>query len=116
MDATAAASRRSASSWPTVEAHQHVSTVEPQAPPPTTQRVITTGAIAVPASIAVAHGLNDLYAAFLNPLLPRIMERLGLNIALAATLAMTLSLAASLVQPAMGHFADRYGRRTFIVM
>lgn len=93
-----------------------MSTVEPQAPPPTTQRVITTGAIAVPASIAVAHGLNDLYAAFLNPLLPRIMERLGLNIALAATLAMTLSLAASLVQPAMGHFADRYGRRTFIVV
>lgn len=93
-----------------------MSTVEPQAPPPTTARVVTTGAIAVPASIAVAHGLNDLYAAFLHPLLPRIMERLGLNIALAATLAMTLSLAASIVQPAMGHFADRYGRRTFIVM
>ena len=74
------------------------------------------GAIAVPAAIAVAHGLNDLYAAFLHPLLPRIMERLGLNIALAATLAMTLSLAASLVQPAMGHLADRYGRRTFIVL
>lgn len=74
------------------------------------------GAFVVPASIAVAHGLNDLYAGFLHPLLPRIMQRLDLNIAMAATLAMTLSLAASLVQPVMGHVADRFGRRTFVVI
>jgi FSR family fosmidomycin resistance protein-like MFS transporter len=43
------------------------------------------------------------------------MDRLGLSIALAATLAMTLSLAASLVQPVMGWLADRYGRRLFVV-
>jgi len=65
--------------------------------------------------VAVLHGLNDAYAAFLHPLLPRIMDRLGLSIALAATLAMTLSLAASLVQPVMGWLADRYGRRLFVV-
>jgi MFS transporter, FSR family, fosmidomycin resistance protein len=59
--------------------------------------------------------VNDAYSAFLHPLLPRIMGRLGLNIALAATLAMTLSLAASVVQPVMGHLADRYGRRAFVV-
>jgi FSR family fosmidomycin resistance protein-like MFS transporter len=59
--------------------------------------------------------LNDLYSAFLHPLLPRIMSKLGLNIALAAALAMTLSLAASLVQPLMGHLADRFGRRVFVV-
>lgn len=93
-----------------------MSTAEPQAAPVAPRSTAARGALAVPAAIAVAHGLNDLYAAFLHPLLPRIMERLGLNIALAATLAMTLSLAASLVQPAMGHLADRYGRRTFIVM
>ena len=78
--------------------------------------ISTRGALVLPAAIAVAHGLNDLYAAFLHPLLPRIMERLDLNIALAATLAMTLSLAASLVQPVMGHVADRFGRRTFVVL
>lgn len=78
-------------------------------------RLATGGTTAVAATIAIAHGMNDLYSAFLHPLLPRIMERLGLNIALAATLAMTLSLAASLVQPAMGHLADRYGRRVFVV-
>ena len=66
--------------------------------------------------IALAHGVNDAYAAFLSPLLPRIMEKMGLSIALAATLAMTLSLAASLLQPLMGYLADRYGRRIFIVL
>lgn len=66
--------------------------------------------------IALAHGVNDAYAAFLSPLLPRIMDRLGLSITLAATLAMTLSLAASLLQPFMGYLADRYGRRLFVVL
>lgn len=74
------------------------------------------GAVAVAGTVALLHGLNDAYAAFLHPLLPRIMARLGLSIALAATLAMTLSLAASLVQPVMGWLADRYGRRAFVVL
>lgn len=67
-------------------------------------------------AVALLHGVNDAYAAFLHPLLPRIMGKLGLSIALAATLAMTLSLAASLVQPVMGYLADRYGRRAFVVL
>jgi MFS transporter, FSR family, fosmidomycin resistance protein len=66
--------------------------------------------------LAVAHGLNDAYAAFLHPLLPRLMERLELSIALAATLAMTLSLSASLLQPVMGWFADVHGRRLLVVL
>ncbi len=72
-------------------------------------------AAGVAVTVAVLHGLNDMYAAFLHPLLPRIMDRLGLSIALAATLAMTLSLAASFVQPLMGWLADRFGRRLFVV-
>jgi FSR family fosmidomycin resistance protein-like MFS transporter len=66
--------------------------------------------------VALAHGVNDAYASFLHPLLPRIMERLGLSIALAATLAMALSLAASLLQPLMGYLSDRYGKRAFVVL
>ena len=66
--------------------------------------------------MALAHGVNDAYAAFLAPLLPRIMERLGLSIAMAATLAMALSLAASILQPLMGYLSDRYGRRIFVVL
>lgn len=66
--------------------------------------------------VALAHGLNDAYAAFLHPLLPRIMDRLGLNIALAATLATAFAVASSLVQPLAGWLADRYGRRVFVVV
>jgi FSR family fosmidomycin resistance protein-like MFS transporter len=66
--------------------------------------------------VALAHGVNDAYAAFLSPLLPRIMEKMGLSIALAATLAMTLSLGASVLQPLMGYLADRHGRRLFVVL
>jgi FSR family fosmidomycin resistance protein-like MFS transporter len=73
-------------------------------------------ALVVALGVAVAHGLNDAYAAFLHPLLPRIMDRLGLSIALAATLAMTLSLASSVLQPVMGWLADRYGHRPFVVL
>jgi len=66
--------------------------------------------------VALAHGVNDTYAAFLSPLLPRVMDKLGLSITLAATLAMTLSLAASVLQPLMGYLSDRYGRRIFVVL
>jgi MFS transporter, FSR family, fosmidomycin resistance protein len=92
-----------------------LSTVETASPPvPAPHRgVRSTAAVAV--TVAIAHGINDAYAAFLHPLLPRIMERLELSISLAASLAMTLSLAASLVQPVMGHLADRYGRRLFVI-
>jgi FSR family fosmidomycin resistance protein-like MFS transporter len=39
-----------------------------------------------------------------------------MSIALAATLAMTWSLAGSLIQPAAGYFADRYGRKLFVIV
>lgn len=73
-------------------------------------------AAGVALTVAVAHGATDAYAAFLHPLLPRLISKHGLSIALAAMLAMSLSLAASLVQPIMGHLADRYGRRLFVVL
>ncbi len=79
------------------------------------ERTVSRAAF-VAGAIALAHGVNDAYAAFLSPLLPRIMDRLGLSITLAATLAMTLSLAASILQPFMGYLADRYGRRIFVVL
>lgn len=65
--------------------------------------------------VAVAHAFNDAYAAFVAPLLPRLMDRMGLSIALAATVAMTYSVASSLLQPFLGYLADRYGRRAFLV-
>lgn len=64
--------------------------------------------------VAFAHLVTDAYNAFLPPLLPRIMDQMGLSIALAATLAMVLSISASLLQPLMGYLSDRYGRRWFV--
>jgi len=65
--------------------------------------------------VAVAHGFNDAYAAFVHPLLPRLMGRFGLTIAMAAALAMAFSLASSVLQPLLGYLADLHGRRPFLV-
>jgi FSR family fosmidomycin resistance protein-like MFS transporter len=70
----------------------------------------------VAVTIAILHGFNDAYSAFLHPLLPRIMAKLDLSITLAATLTMTLALAASLAQPALGHLADRGGQRWLVLL
>ncbi len=86
---------------------------ESAAPAPAARRA--TRAAAVAAVIAVTHGTVDGYVAFLHPLLPRIMGKLGLSIALAATLVTVLSIASSLAQPALGYLADRYGRRPYLV-
>jgi FSR family fosmidomycin resistance protein-like MFS transporter len=64
--------------------------------------------------VAFAHFITDAYNAFLPPLLPRIMDGMGLSIALAATLAMVLSISSSVLQPLMGYLADRFGRRWFV--
>lgn len=64
--------------------------------------------------LAVAHAVNDGYAAFLAPLLPRIMTKLDISIAAAAGLSMALSIASSLPQPAVGWASDRFGRRAFV--
>ena len=65
--------------------------------------------------VALAHGLNDAYAAFLHPLLPRIMDDMGLSITRTATLAVVFSIASALPQPLFGYLADRRGRRIFAV-
>lgn len=66
--------------------------------------------------VAGAHAVNDAYASFVPPLLPRIMDDLGLSIALAATLSVAYSIASALPQPLFGYLSDRYGRRAFAVL
>lgn len=79
-------------------------------------RVGLRPSLAVALAVASLHGANDAYAAFLHPLLPRIMGRLDLSIAQAAVLTMTLSIASSLAQPLLGGWSDRAGRRLMIVL
>ena len=73
-------------------------------------------AVRVGLIIATAHAVNDAYASFVPPLLPRIMDQVGLSIALAATLSVAFSIASALPQPLFGYLADRYGRRIFAVL
>lgn len=88
----------------------------PMAGPAARRDPVLRGGLAVAVGVALVHAATDGYVAFLPPLLPRIMDKLGLNIAFAASLAMTLSLATALPQPVMGSLADRFGRRRLIVI
>ena len=74
----------------------------------TTRRVVI--------AVGIAHFINDAYSSFISPLLPRLMDHLEMSIADGcASMAMTWSLAASLIQPAAGYLADRYGRKLFVI-
>lgn len=66
--------------------------------------------------VASAHAVNDAYASFVPPLLPRIMGEMGLSITLATTLAVAFSVSMALPQPFFGYLADRVGRRIFAVL
>lgn len=86
------------------------------AAPPAESRLEERSALRLAFVVAAAHALNDAYASFVPPLLPRIMGDLGISIALAATLAVAYSVASALPQPLFGYLADRYGRRVFAVL
>ncbi len=73
------------------------------------------GAVRVAIIVALAHLINDSFAAMLPPLLPRIMESMGLSIAAAAALGAASAIAIALPQPIFGYLADRFGRRIFAV-
>lgn len=85
------------------------------ASPPIDPRFAAAHGLRISAVVSLAHGVTDMYASFVPPLLPRIMNDLGLSIALAATLAVAYSIAGALPQPGFGYLADRLGRRGFAV-
>ncbi|MGY4707047.1 MFS transporter [Candidatus Bipolaricaulota sp. J31] len=65
---------------------------------------------------AVLHGLNDGYGGFLPALMPLIIERMGLSLALAGALSSARMVAASFAQPLAGHLADRLGYKAFLLL
>jgi len=67
------------------------------------------------ASIAAGHAVHDTYTAFLAPLLPTFVEKFSLTNAAAGLLAAFLQLP-SLLQPAIGHLADRTAIRWIVVL
>src|SRR5256885_7453768 len=63
-----------------------------------------------------AHFLNDFYVAFLAPLLPLVVAKFNLSLALAGLLATVLTTSAAMTQPLFGIMADRMKRRIFLVL
>ena len=66
-------------------------------------------------TIAVAHAAHDLYTSFLPALLPALIAKLSLPTAQAGTLALFLQWP-SLLQPLIGHLADRGDLRYLVIM
>jgi MFS transporter, FSR family, fosmidomycin resistance protein len=65
---------------------------------------------------ALGHFINDLYPAFLPPLLPLLVEKFQLTFTRASVLATVLSFSSSMTQPIFGYLADKLGGRTLIIL
>jgi FSR family fosmidomycin resistance protein-like MFS transporter len=88
-------------------AAEAVVTAQPQEDGPfQTERVVT---------ISAAHAVHDTYTSFLPPLLPVFIETLSLTITQAGFLTVFMQ-APSLLQPMIGHLADRVSLRYFVIL
>jgi len=68
------------------------------------------------ALLFIGHLLNDGYASFFAPLLPLLIDRLDLSLALAGVLGMIRIVINSLLQPGLGHLIDRVQRPWLVVV
>lgn len=67
-------------------------------------------------ALTFAHFTNDLYAAFLAPLLPLVVAKFSLSLALAGLLGSAFNLSSAFSQPFFGMAADRVPRPVFTVL
>jgi FSR family fosmidomycin resistance protein-like MFS transporter len=65
--------------------------------------------------LALGHFVIDLYAAFLPPLLPLLIDKFQISFTSASLLATVLSLSASMPQPVFGFLFDKLGGRKMII-
>ncbi len=68
------------------------------------------------ALLFVGHLLNDGFSHFFAPLLPLLIDRLDLSLALAGSLGTIRIVTNSLLQPGLGHLADRVQRPWLVVI
>jgi FSR family fosmidomycin resistance protein-like MFS transporter len=95
--------------------HHTMMTTQATAAQPTTalpSGAFHTGQVLV---IAVGHFVHDVFTSLLAPLLPLIIEQLGLSLTQAASLT-TFMQVPSLINPFMGLMADRVSLRWFVIM
>ena len=64
--------------------------------------------------LTTAHLANDMYAGFLNPIMPFLAAKMGFTIAIATLIMSVAQVCASLIQPIFGFFADNILKRVFI--
>lgn len=82
-----------------------------EARPVESERFQTEGVV----SVSVGHAVHDTYSAFLPPLLPVFKENLSLSNTQAGLLTVFMQ-APSLLQPFIGHLADRVSLRYFVIL
>ncbi len=75
------------------------------------ERKFRTGAVL---TVAFAHLVHDTYSAFLPPILPLLIAKMGFSYSLAGLLFMAQRIP-SLLNPLVGVAADRFGARWFII-
>ncbi|MBU0596024.1 hypothetical protein KJ567_05020, partial [Candidatus Bipolaricaulota bacterium] len=68
------------------------------------------------ALLFVGHLLNDGYASFYAPLLPLLIDRLDLSLAMAGLLGTVRIVMNSLMQPGLGYLVDRTQRPLLVVV
>lgn len=66
-------------------------------------------------SLAAAHFVHDTYPGFLGVLLPILIDRFGLSLAMAGLIASVMSLS-SVTQPALGYIIDRTDARRWVIV
>jgi MFS transporter, FSR family, fosmidomycin resistance protein len=66
-------------------------------------------------ALSLVHFTGDFYAAFLTPLLPLFVDKLGLTLTQVGLLAGISRFLAFVVQPSAGYVADHYHTRVFIL-
>jgi len=67
-------------------------------------------------ALSLVHFSGDFYSAFINPLFPVFMDRMGLSLAQVGILAGISRFLMFIVQPASGYWADRHPSRSFILI
>ena len=64
-------------------------------------------------ALTLVHFTGDFYSAFISPLFPVFVDKLGLTLAQVGIVAGTARFLAFIVQPTVGYFADRFQSRIF---
>jgi len=66
-------------------------------------------------SVSMAHMLHDIYSSFLAPILPLLIDKLGLTYSLASLLSV-VQRTPSMLNPLVGLFADKFQPKYFIIL